>query len=147
MVSAEHSSKKRKKHGSIKNATKKLRDSTNETGPDCRCKRRYKCLEHFIGVEHRDSYNGYYVETRITNRPVTKRKKTSVPDPQLLEPQQSYFEPIPVPLPNYEYKGMQVLKQFCKDEVQAFFTNLPVKENNLPQLNEEERDSDYWKKD
>jgi hypothetical protein len=87
-------------------------------------------------------YNGHFVETRITNRPVIKGKRKSVPGPQLLKPQQQlYLEPIPVPLP--KYKDLQDLKKFCKKEAQMFFNNLPVKENNLPQLTEE-RDSDYW---
>ncbi|KAG8289755.1 hypothetical protein J6590_103595 [Homalodisca vitripennis] len=57
-VSAEHSSKKHTKHGSIKNATKKLRDSNNETGPDCRCKR-YKCFEHVTGGERTKLINDF----------------------------------------------------------------------------------------
>ncbi|KAG8246013.1 hypothetical protein J6590_094395 [Homalodisca vitripennis] len=63
-VSAEHSSKKRKKHGSIQNARKKLRDSTNETGPDSRCER-YKCFEHVTGGERTRLINDF---TYMTDR-------------------------------------------------------------------------------
>nr|CAD7265023.1 unnamed protein product [Timema shepardi] len=50
---SESSTKKRKGVGRIKDATKKLRDSTYETGEDCNCKR-FECFKK-VSIEERKS--------------------------------------------------------------------------------------------
>ena len=50
-VRVDSSTKKRRKFGTVREASKKLRNTTYETGPDCKCKR-YQCFKN-ITLEER----------------------------------------------------------------------------------------------
>lgn len=78
------STKKRRKFGTVKDACKKLRNMTNETGRDCNCKR-YQCFQNIIASERailiRDfnaladrNVQNSYLAGLITLGPVQRRR-------------------------------------------------------------------------
>lgn len=86
-------------------------------------------------IDHRCSYNGLYTSTVVT-LPMTKRTQQLGALSQPSEPGPSYPQPIPVPKAKYE--DLQVLKRFCRDDAQEFYSRLPHNETSTSQGEDDE---------
>lgn len=98
-------------------------------------------------MEHRDSYNGAFLSTEIkglaTSKTKSKTRKVSSKNNVRRQPSTSsdateppnltvlpellMCHPNPIPLTKENYKDLQVLKRFCKQEANDFYSNLPHK--------------------
>lgn len=115
---SESVSKKKRKHGSMFEASKKLRNSTYETGVNCHCTR-YKCFDnvtledrnllirHFNKLEDRNSQNAYLSALVSVNTVKRRRPRQAEQDATL-----NTF--------SYTYK-VRVSRETCLEDIQVCF--------------------------